>query len=282
MVTWNAESPAELPPLRLSERVAGGLRLAAFVALTLASLALFLLGRALRGALGRWVTFHFWIARMWSRAGLRLMGLRRVVHGRPIAAGALVANHSSWIDILALRAVRLIYFVSKAEVADWPGVGFITRVTGTVFIERRRGEAKRQEAVLLERIRARQVLCIFPEGTSTDGLRVLPFKSALFSAFFHDHEGEDVLVQPVSIRYRPDTRRGLPESFYGWWGTMGFESHIWDVLCRSHGGSVTVTFHDPVRPLDFPDRKALADHCKRVVAAGHAGSHASEARHAGA
>jgi len=268
MQTWNAEIPADLPPLRLTERVRGAVRLAAFASLTALTLGLFLVGRALRGWLGRRVTFHFAAARLWARAGLWVMGLSPRIEGSPISCGALVANHSSWLDILALRMVRLIYFVSKAEVADWPGVGFITRVTGTVFIERRRSQAKRQEQILLERIRARQVLCFFPEGTSTDGMRVLPFKSALFSAFFREGHGEDMLIQPVSIRYRPG--RGLPQTFYGWWGTMGFESHIWDVLCRSRAGRVTVIFHPPVSPRDFPDRKALAEHCQRAVAEGHA------------
>jgi len=270
MTTWNAETPAELPPVALTHRLIGGVRVAALVALTALVLGVFLTGRALRHWLGRWVGFHFLAARLWARAGLWILGLRHVVRGRPVASGALVANHCSWLDILSLRAVRLIYFVSKAEVADWPVIGFITRITGTVFIERRRGEAKRQEELLLERIAARQVLAFFPEGTSTDGLRVLPFKSSLFSAFFHDDHPADLLVQPVTVRYRPNPRSGLPASFYGWWGDMGFEAHIWQVACRSHGAIAEVIFHEPVRPRDFPNRKTLAVYCHRKVAEGHA------------
>jgi len=273
MTTWDAEHPAELPPLRLGDKAMGALRLALFGSLTLLALGLFLVGHNVRRWLGhRFVTFHFAVARLWARAGLWLMGLRLAVRGRPIARGAMVANHCSWIDVLALRAVRLIYFVAKAEVARWPGVGFITRVTGTIFIERKRAEAKRQEEILRERIAAHQVICLFPEGTSTDGQRVLPFKSSLFSAFFHDDHGVDFFVQPVSIRYRHGSGSGLPESFYGWWGTMGFERHIWDVLCRSHRGRVDLVFHEAVRPADFTDRKALAEHCGRAVAAGHGAS----------
>jgi len=264
--TWNAETPAPLAPPGPTEAVRGGFRLAGFATLTGLVLGIFLIGRYARAAFGRWVTVHFLAARLWARGSLWLMGLTPVVEGRPIECGALVANHASWLDVLALRSVRLIYFVSKAEVARWPGVGFITRIAGTVFIERRRVDAKRQEEILLERIAARQVLCFFPEGTSTDGLRVLPFKSALFSAFFHDGHPEDVLIQPVSIRYAPPPH--LPESFYGWWGTMGFERHVWDVLCRSRRGRVRVRFHPPVRPRDFRDRKALAEYCQAQVAAG--------------
>ena len=272
MTTWNAEAPPELDPPTTTGRILGGLRLGAMLTLTALSVALFLLGRGLRAVLGRWITFHFGVARFWSRACLWLTGVRLIVNGAPIRSGSLVANHSSWIDILTLRSNRLIYFVSKAEVANWPGVGFITRITGTVFIERRRSEAKKQEAMLRERIAHDQLLCFFPEGTSTDGLRVLPFKSSLFSAFFRDGQGTDLLIQPVSVRYTPKSGSGLPRNFYSWWGDMGFESHIWDVVTRSFGGTAEVTFHAPVRAADFADRKALSDYCGQVVHQGVMGT----------
>ena len=268
MNTWKDELPPELPRASLAGRLAGVLRLIVMVVLTLIAVGLFLIGRALRAVLGRWVVFHFFIARMWSRICLGLLGLRLRVHGVPVSAGALVANHSSWIDILALRAVRLIYFVSKAEVANWPGIGFITRITGTVFIERKRSQAKAQEAILRERIAAEQLLCFFPEGTSTDGLRVLPFKSSLFSAFFPDGKGTDLAIQPVTVRYRPRDASGLPANVYGWWGSMGFEAHIWDVMTHSFGGTVEVIFHPATSAARFADRKLLAEHCQRQVAQG--------------
>lgn len=268
MTTWNAEDPPVLDPPTPLGRAIGAARVTAMILLTAVAVGLFLVGRALRAVLGRWVVFHFGVARFWSRACLWLAGLKLVVRGKPIRSGSLVANHSSWIDILSLRSNRLVYFVSKAEVANWPGVGFITRITGTVFIERRRSEAKRQEAILRERIAHDQLLCFFPEGTSTDGLRVLPFKSSLFSAFFNDGQGADIMVQPVTVRYLPAPRSGLPANFYSWWGDMGFESHIWDVVTRSFGGTAEVTFHPAVRAADFADRKALADHCQNLVAQG--------------
>lgn len=271
MSTWNGADPAPLPPITPVGRVAGCLRLSAFLTLTAISLALFVPGRYLRHWFGRRVTFHFGVARFWSRAAVWLLGLRLRVRGAPIRSGALVANHSTWADIPVLRSVTLLYFVAKSEVRQWPGVGFITAVTGTIFIERRRSQAKRQEQVLRERIAADQLLCFFPEGTSTDGLRVLPFKSSLFSVFFQDHEGADLWIQPVSIRYLPAPDSGLPPSFYGWWGGMDFAAHIWAVMSRSFGGTAEMIFHDPVRPEAFLDRKALADHCGMVVARGHAG-----------
>ena len=268
MNTWNAESPPILEAPSLVGKLRGWFRVAGLLLVTLIGVPLFLLGRGLRALLGRWVVFHFGVARFWSRACLALCGMKLRVKGTPVKSGALVANHSSWADILALRATRLIYFVSKAEVANWPGVGFITRITGTVFIERRRSQAKAQEAILRERIAAEQLLCFFPEGTSTDGLRVLGFKSSLFSAFFEDGTGTDIQIQPVTLRYATRQADKLPVNFYGWWGDMSFEGHIWDVVTRSFGGRVQAIFHPPVRAADFPDRKTLADHCQRRVAEG--------------
>ncbi|MEM9059331.1 MAG: lysophospholipid acyltransferase family protein [Pseudomonadota bacterium] len=268
MNTWTKENPSEFPAPRLTAKLVGGVRLVLLLLLTAVSVALFLVGRFLRGTLGRWVTFHFGVARFWSRGCLWLAGIRLRVTGTPVRAGALVANHSSWIDILALRATTLMYFVSKSEVADWPGVGFITRITGTVFIERKRTEAKRQEAVLRSRIAQDQLLCLFPEGTSTDGLRVLPFKSSLFSAFFIDGAGADIMIQPVSLRYHPPKDGSLPPDIYGWWGTMGFEKHIWDVLTLSFGGTVDVIFHQAAPASAYADRKSLAEASQIAVAAG--------------
>ena len=268
MNTWNAEHPPELPPLTVGGRIAGILRMTAFILLTAVILAIFITGRYLRAWLGHWITFHFLAARLWSRAGLWLTGLRLVVRGKPVESGALVSNHSTWADILTLRSVKLMYFVAKAEVRSWPAVGVITTVTGTVFIERKRSQAKQQELVLRERLAARQLLIFFPEGTSTDGLRVLPFKSSLFAAFFHDHQGADLWIQPVTVRYLPAAGSGLPPSFYGWWGDMDLGGHIWAVMSRSFGGRAEVIFHQPVKPQSFPDRKALAEHCTAVVARG--------------
>ncbi len=268
MNTWNAEHPPELPPLTVGGRIAGILRMTAFILLTAVILAIFVTGRYLRAWLGHWITFHFLAAQLWSRAGLWLTGLRLVVRGKPVASGALVSNHSTWADILTLRSVKLMYFVAKAEVRSWPAVGVITTVTGTVFIERKRSQAKQQELVLRERLAARQLLIFFPEGTSTDGLRVLPFKSSLFAAFFHDHQGADLWIQPVTVRYLPAAGSGLPPSFYGWWGDMDLGGHIWAVMSRSFGGRAEVIFHQPVKPQSFPDRKALAEHCTAVVARG--------------
>ena len=205
----------------------------------------------------------------WARLALWLCGLSFRRRGAPMRhPGALVANHASWLDIVALQRATAVFFVSKAEVAGWPGIGVIGRAIGTVFIERRATEARRQNAVIGERLRRGDRLCLFPEGTSTDGLRVLPFKSSLFEAFCEPALRDLVWIQPVSILYRP--RPDLPPAFYGWWGDMDFGAHLVAVLARSRGGVVEVLFHPPLRVVDFADRKVLAGAAGAAVAGGFA------------
>ncbi len=198
------------------------------------------------------------------KAAFPIIGLRRRVRGRPMHhRGAIVANHCSWLDIFALNACDRVYFVAKSEVAGWAGIGWLARATGTVFIRRKGGDAKAQQAVLEARLRAGHRLLFFPEGTSSDGLRVLPFKSTLFSAFY-GHGIDDFLhVQPVSVIYTAPP--GEDPAVYGWWADMGFGPHFLTVLSRPRQGSVEVVFHDPVRVNAYASRKELALACERAV-----------------
>lgn len=267
--TWKEAEPPTLPRPTLIQTARGVLRLAAVFVATVTLLSLFVVGRLLKSAFGPRVGFHYRVAGFWARLMLAIFGLKPVVRGAPIRkGGVLAANHASWMDILALRHVTRINFVSKSEVRDWPGVGAIAAICETVFIERKRTAAKRQQQDLLERILADELLCIFPEGTSTDGLRVLPFKSTLLSVLFIEGVHEHALVQPVSVIYTPSPKLDLPVNFYGWWGSMPFSGHVWAVACRSRGGVVEVIFHQAARAAEWDDRKALTQHCEIAVRGG--------------
>ena len=209
-----------------------------------------------------------WITQGVCRAALWLLGLRLQVTGQRMAGrGAVVANHASWLDIFVLNAVDRVYFVSKAEVAGWPGIGWLARATGTAFITRRGTEAKEQQALFEARLRAGHRLLFFPEGTSTDSRRVLPFKSTLFAAFFTHGMEHVVQVQPVTVIYSaPD---GADSRFYGWWGDMAFGPHLLAMLAARRGGWAEVVLHPAVAVDDFADRKALAGYCERVVRGAH-------------
>lgn len=209
------------------------------------------------------------ITRFVCRNALRILGMGFSTSGAPMRErGALVANHVSWLDIFALNACMEIYFVSKAEVASWPGIGWLARATGTVFIERDPRRAREQTLLLEERLKAGHKLLFFPEGTSTDGLRVLRFKTTLFQSFFSDHLRDFMQVQPVAVIYHPPA--GEPPRFYGWWGDMAFGPHLLKVLAAPRQGRVELIFLPPVRVRDFAGRKALAAHCERAIRAAHA------------
>ena len=208
------------------------------------------------------------ITRLVCRTALRLMRLPLTVRGTPMTRpGAIVANHSSWLDIFVLNAVQTIYFVAKSEVAAWPGIGWLARATGTIFIARKGTEAKKQQQIFEQRLMAGHRLLFFPEGTSTDAIRVLPFKSTLFQAFFSPALERTMNIQPVTVVFHAPA--GEDTRHYGWWGDMDFASHLLKTLATPRQGRVEVTFHPEV-PVDaFANRKDLAQHCERVIRTVH-------------
>lgn len=218
----------------------------------------------------------FGLARPWTpyitqfvcRMAFVILRLPLSVRGRPMTErGAVVANHVSWLDIFTLNAVQRVYFVAKSEVRQMGPVGWLAAATGTIFIARKGTEAKVQQQIFEDRLRAGHRLMFFPEGTSTDALRVLPFKSTLFAAFW-THGLEHVMhIQPATVVYHAP--QGQDPRFYGWWGDQGFGEHLLMVLSAPRQGRVEVIFHDPVAVDAFPDRKALAAHCERVVRDAH-------------
>ncbi len=260
------------PPEAARTGVAGWLRLlwrgaalGAVLALGLGLLLLLrLLERPLFGAFRPWTP---WITQWVCRLSVAILGLRYAVRGRPMGhIGAVVANHASWLDIFTLNACQRIYFVSKAEVARWPFVGWLARATGTLFIRRDPREAKAQQALLETRIRAGHHLLFFPEGTSTDGLRVLGFKTTLFQPFYSHGLEKLMQIQPVTVNYTAP--KGEDARFYGWWRDMGFAPHLTKVLAAPRQGAVEVVFHPPFDVSAFASRKELALACEAAVRAG--------------
>ena len=209
----------------------------------------------------------------------RIVGLRIVVRGEQSCAQPrlVVANHISYFDIALLGAVVKGEFIARADMATWLFVGFMAKGARVVFVDRRRVAAATARDQIQERLEAGDTLIMFPESTSGDGNYMKPFKSALFSVAERHVTGRDgierpVTVQPVSIAY---TRlNGMPlgvgwRAFVAWYGDMELPSHLWQVAKL---GTITaeVTFHPPVMPTDFPNRKALSAHCERTVRNGFA------------
>ncbi|EBA09001.1 lysophospholipid acyltransferase family protein [Sagittula stellata] len=268
--TWAGDEPPSHPPFTLCERLRvawrGTLIALVLVIGLLLMMLLRLVERPMHGMDRPW-TPH--ITRAVCRIVLRIMGLKVRASGSPPATrGALVANHSSWLDIFVLNSRQTVYFVSKAEVAGWPGIGLLARATGTVFITRDRRDAAAQTALFRERLIHGHRLLFFPEGTSTDGRRVLTFRTPLFAAFFDDALVHETSVQAVSLAYRaPD---GADPRFYGWWGDMDFAPSLARVLAQRQQGTVEVVCHPALRVDGFANRKSLAHALEAQVRAGHA------------
>lgn len=202
------------------------------------------------------------------RTAFWIIGLRRRRIGSAMQhPGAVVANHASWLDIFSLNASQRIYFVAKSEVAGWPGIGWLARATGTVFIERNPKRAREQTEVFQQRLLHNHRLLFFPEGTSTDGQQVLPFKTTLFQAFMAPELRDVIWIQPVSVTYT--TPDGFDDRFYGWWGDMTFGAHLLATLAAKDHGTVITRYHPPLKVNTFTDRKTLALACETLVRQGH-------------
>lgn len=268
-VTWDSGDPPELPPISAMGWLRVILRGTALAVLVFGGLALLLLLRLIERPFcgqGRPVTPH--ITRTVCRLAFVIIGIRRRVTGTPMQhRGAIVANHSSWLDIFALNADQCLYFVSKAEVAGWPGIGWLARATGTVFIERNRTRAREQTHQFQTRLLAGHKLLFFPEGTSTDGQQVIPFKTTLFEAFFTNELHDAIWIQPVTVLYHAPP--GVDPRFYGWWGDMSFGAHLLATLAPARQGHVSSAYHTPLTVAAFTDRKALARACENAIRTGH-------------
>lgn len=205
----------------------------------------------------------------YHRAVCRLLGIRLNIEGkiasdRPVL---VVANHVSWIDIPVLSAVAPLSFIAKKEVGTWPVVSTLARLQRTVFVDRtRRTAVGKVASEMSQRLDQGDVLVLFAEGTSTDGNRVMPFKTALFSAAFTEGN-PDLCVQTLSLTY---TRlHGIPlgradRSLVGWYGDMEMADHAWALL-KAGPLDARIVIGDPVPLSDFADRKQLARYTETVI-----------------
>jgi 1-acyl-sn-glycerol-3-phosphate acyltransferase len=262
MIGWDAAHKVEIErptPIGWVRFIIRGML--GFLTIALLMIPLFLLRKVGLWRLGQRVV------QLTCRICLAVIGIKVAIKGTPMQhAGVVVANHSSWLDILALNICQRVFFVAKSEVGSWPAIGTMAKTVGTVFIQRKRGDAKRQHDLFLEHAKQGHKLLFFPEGTSTDGRRVLPFKSSLFQAFFAPDLADLMWVQPVTVNYTAP--QGKRADFYGWWGEMEMFEHFGQVLSQPRQGQIEVVFHAPLKIKDYADRKSLTQIAHQCVAEG--------------
>ncbi len=211
------------------------------------------------------------LPRKWHATMCCLFGIRVVIEGMPLASrqALFVGNHLSYLDILAIGSVLEASFVAKVEVASWPVFGFLSKLQQTAFISRSRATLQNDKYALGQMLAAGRSLIIFPEGTSTDGQTVLPFKSSLFSLALETKA--PLLVQPMTLALT--AREGRPvatqadRDYYTWHGDMTLAPHLW-AFATGQGVTLTLRFHPPLDPAAFTDRKLLAQACHEACLSG--------------
>jgi 1-acyl-sn-glycerol-3-phosphate acyltransferase len=211
------------------------------------------------------------VAQLWQRFVCFLIGIRVTVTGGPADNRPLLllSNHNSWLDIPILAGVAPVSFVAKREVASWPVVGFLARTQRTVFVDRARRHATGAHAdEMAGRLSKGDILVLFAEGTSSDGNKVLPFRSALVGAAQRAIEdGGSATVQPVAIAYQK--MLGLPlgrqhRPLVAWYGGTDLLPHLKRIL--SEGGIDVHVVFGPARTLSATDnRKAATQEAGELV-----------------
>jgi 1-acyl-sn-glycerol-3-phosphate acyltransferase len=212
------------------------------------------------------------IAVNYYRVLCRLLRISVRVNGARARQRAVlyVSNHVSWADILVIGSVSPVAFVAKREVASWPLVGITAKMQRTVFVDRtRRHQAGEAVNEIVRRLASGTSVVLFAEGTSSDGNRVLPFRSALIGAVREAAEigGSHVVIQPMSICYVgthgiPMGRQHRPLA--AWYGDLDFMPHIRTFIERG-AVDVVVSFGEPVALDAATDRKALARRLESAV-----------------
>ncbi len=194
-----------------------------------------------------------------------LLGIRVRVVGQPMRERAVlyVSNHVSWADIVVIGSIAPVAFVAKREVASWPLVGITAKMQRTVFVDRtRRHQATQAVNDIVERLASGTSVVLFAEGTSSDGNRVLPFRSALLGAVERAAQGgtaAGILIQPMSISYT--SLHGIPmgrqhRPLVAWYGDLDFIPHIKEFIARGAVDAV-VSYGEPVPADGEADRKTM-------------------------
>lgn len=197
----------------------------------------------------------------WARGMLLRAGVELQVQGTPPAQGPvlLVANHISWLDIPVMHAARHCRFVSKSDVQGWPVLGRLATAAGTLYIEREsRRDALRVVHTMRESLARGEILGVFPEGTTSNGIALLPFHANLLQSAI----SADAPVQPVGLRFI-DARTGATSQAASYVGDETLVGSLWRTLCAD--GLVAVVHYGPPQRAEGRDRRTWADDLRSVV-----------------
>ncbi len=199
----------------------------------------------------------------------KLLGIKVIVEG-DIARGkniVYVGNHISYLDIQVLGSLLYGSFIAKKEVESWPIFGIVGKMGRTLYISRNPADAASATKMIADRLEEGLPLIVFPEGTSSNGTKILPFKSSFFEIFLN----KDIKIQPFTISVLEVNGESVNSPSvreeYAWYGDMTFTPHLWN-FAKSKGAVIKVKFQEPVLSALFSDRKSLSAACHDGVVKG--------------
>lgn len=212
--------------------------------------------------------FFFIVPKIFFKGLVLLFGIKLTTNGLPQKDKTIyISNHSSYLDIIILGSVLDALFVAKSEIADWPLINKVVKLGKTIFINRRKFlRTKKQIEILNIKLSQGYNIILFPEGTSNDGTKVLPFKSSLF-AIKEQENKKDHYFQPISITYTgldgmPLNRMFKP--FFAWYGNMDLVPHAWKLLGIGNC-EIILDFHQPIEFPKFQTRKDICSACHKII-----------------
>lgn len=200
------------------------------------------------------------LTRRWNSRLLKILNIHLRVHGQALGGAQLIiCNHISWVDIPVIAASELTRFVSKVEVASWPIAGWLSNAAGSFYIRRGAGGTKQLIQALAAHLRGGGSATVFPEGTTTDGDRVLRFQPRLFAAAIDS----GCPVQPIALRY---SRAANGENIAAFVGEQTLTNNL-NRLLKEREMTVELTYCAPIQPQAGQDRGALAQAAYAAICA---------------
>ena len=194
------------------------------------------------------------IIRRWSKLLLNMMGIRLVVDSAPPSSemcGLMVSNHTSWLDIFAADSVRAVRFIAKSDIRDWPVLGVLVTLAGTLYVERgNRHRISQTNNEIREAVESGDLVGFYPEGTTTDGTYLLPFKTNLFQPAI-DY---GMSIYPVAVTYM---QKGQPTQLASYVDDMTFAQSFFSLL-QARGVEAHIQYGEPIDGALFADRAQLA------------------------
>ena len=210
--------------------------------------------------------FGKWLPVIFHKLLLWLLSVRIEFEGeinKSNDCNLFISNHLSYLDIPILGSRYPLRFVAKSEVEDWPLFGFLAKLGKTIFISRNKSDALDQKNKILKSLSSDEKIFIFPEGTTSDGNRVLDFKSSIFSAL----EGQNYNIQPIVLVY--SDLNGIPINRWlrpviAWYGDMDLKPHL-SKLVSLRSIKVRLIYLDKVNSKNFSSRKDLSKYLENKI-----------------